>query len=324
MLHKLSVQTLQQWVVGSGGWSPVSWWFIFFLLITNVLLLISVFIWLSLQNNISLCLRQLNNEIWRNYFCTAKSFNFLACLTITVFITKSPHHTQSQPQLPNPISQPRKLQIQIQEKDMISGEPPHWWNTLASDWPSQIAFWLVELCHPRSQPTDFQIKIWQKEVITGWPPHWWKQTGSWLVMPGWILIGQAPTFKRSARGLQNQNMTKWSNHWGAFPLVDTYGLIISPAKKPPDFFEWGKTTIGCAVHLQLPACPTPNLPLKTNLYAVKSYENNAALLTAQYFVDNFQALMWSQKTKLSHSICRELNEDFKHTKEKFTLLSNFS
>ena len=24
MLHKLSVQTLQQWVVGSGGWSPVS------------------------------------------------------------------------------------------------------------------------------------------------------------------------------------------------------------------------------------------------------------------------------------------------------------
>ena len=208
MLHKLSVQTLQQWVVGSGGWSPVSWWFIFFLLITNVLLLISVFIWLSLQNNISLCLRQLNNEIWRNYFCTAKSFNFLACLTITVFITKSPHHTQSQPQLPNPISQPRKLQIQIQEKDMISGEPPHWWNTLASDWPSQIAFWLVELCHPRSQPTDLQIKIWQKEVITGWPPHWWKQTGSWLVMPGWILIGQAPTFKRSARGLQNQNMTK--------------------------------------------------------------------------------------------------------------------
>ena len=117
----------------------------------------------------------------RNYFCTAKSFNFLACLTITVFITKSPHHTQSQPQLPNPISQPRKLQIQIQEKDMISGEPPHWWNTLASDWPSQIAFWLVELCHPRSQPTDLQIKIWQKYVITVESPYWSTNTGSWLV-----------------------------------------------------------------------------------------------------------------------------------------------
>ena len=60
-------------------------------------------------------------------------------------------------------------------------------------------------------------------------------TASWLVKPGCLLIGWTLTFNISAQRPRNQNPTKGVDHQGSTLLVDTYWLLIGPARVPPDW-----------------------------------------------------------------------------------------
>ena len=100
------------------------------------------------------------------YYCTAKSSNFLACLT-------HPHSL-------NPNFQNQYLSPGSSKPKSNKGMGQH---LLPPDWSSQGVSWLVELWHLISEPADLKIKIWKKEWTTVESFYWSTHSDSWLGEP---------------------------------------------------------------------------------------------------------------------------------------------
>ena len=95
-------------------------------------------------------------------FCTAKSSNFLACLTINVSTTHPTHQHSLNLNFQSQYQSPGSSKSKSNKRIWSLGSPPIGQNILPPDWSSQGASWLVNLQHPISQPTDLRIKIRQK------------------------------------------------------------------------------------------------------------------------------------------------------------------